>query len=102
MVKMYRSIARVLAVSAAFFSVPALAQSATTGPGQAPSATTALADKSSLDFDQVDANKDGNIDKKEAISVPGLLAVFEKADADRDGRLNRAEFRMAEAQMKRS
>lgn len=100
--RMHRSIARVLAVSAAFFSVPALAQGTTTGPGQTPSAATARPDKSSLDFGSIDANKDGGIDRKEASSAPGLLAVFDKADADGDGKLNRAEFRMAEAQMKRS
>jgi hypothetical protein len=103
---MCRSIARLLAVSAAFFSIQALAQSTTPGttmgPGQAPAAEASRQSARSADFDQLDANKDGSIDKREASSVPGLLAAFDKADADRDGKLNKTEFRIAEAQMKRS
>ena len=99
---MNRSIARVLAVSAAFFGVPAIAQGTATGPGQVPAAQAARQDKGNVNFDQVDANKDGGIDKQEASAVPGLLAAFDKADADRDGKLNKAEFRIAEGQMKRS
>lgn len=103
---MHRSIARVLAVSAALFSIQALAQGtaqgATTGPGQAPADAAAQLDRSSIDFDRIDANRDGGIDKQEATAVPGLLAAFDKADANRDGRLNKAEFRIAEGQMKRS
>jgi hypothetical protein len=98
---MYRNIARLLAVSAAFFSVPALGQVPMSGPGQAP-ATEAARQDQRIGFDQVDANKDGSIDKREASSVPGLLAAFDKADADRDGKLNKSEFRIAEGQMKRS
>jgi hypothetical protein len=96
---MYRNIARVLAVSAACFSIQALAQT-TTGPGQAPSAATERSDRA--DFDKVDANKDGAVDRKEAGAVPGLLAAFDKADANRDGKLDKSEFRIAEGQMKRS
>lgn len=103
---MYRSIARVLAVSAAFFSAQALAQGpaqgATTGPGQAPAADAAQPDRNRIDFDRIDANRDGGIDKQEATAVPGLLAAFDRADANRDGRLSKAELRIAEVQMKRS
>lgn len=96
----FRNAARVLAVSAAFFSTQGLAQTMT-GPGQAPSSAAERA-KSSPDFDKVDANKDGRVDKKEASAALGLLAVFEKADADRDGKLDKSEFRVAEGTMKRS
>jgi hypothetical protein len=99
---MYRNIARVLAVSAAFFSIQAFAQGMTTGPAQAPSAATERSEQSSTDFDKVDANKDGGVDKKEASAVPGLLAAFDKADANRDGKLDKSEYRIAEGQMKRS
>lgn len=63
--RMHRSIARVLAVSAAFLSVPTLAQGTTTGPGRTPSAATARPDKSSLEFGSIDANKDGGIDSSD-------------------------------------
>lgn len=100
--KMSRTIARVLAVSATCFSVPTLAQGTTMGPGQTRAAEANQQDSRKVDFDQIDTNKDGNIDKQEASAVPGLLAAFDKADADRDAKLNKAEFRIAEAQMKRS
>jgi hypothetical protein len=100
MATMSRSIARMLAVSAALFGIEALAQT-TTGPGQTPSAA-AERPRSGADFEKVDANKDGGVDKKEAGAVPGLLAAFDKADANHDGRLDRSEFRIAEGMMKRS
>lgn len=100
---MLRNLARVLAISAAFYGIQASAQQVTPGPGQTPpTATDRAAATRNVDFDKVDANKDGGIDKSEASVVPGLLAAFDRADADRDGKLNRAEFRTAEAQMKRS
>ena len=44
------------------------------------------------DFDRIDRNKDGFIDKGEAGVVPGLSANFERADRNKDGKLDAAEF----------
>jgi hypothetical protein len=44
------------------------------------------------EFDRVDRNKDGFIDKGEAGVVPGLSANFERADTNKDGKLDAAEF----------
>ena len=43
-------------------------------------------------FDKADHNKDGFVDKSEARVVPGLSANFERADRDRDGKLDAEEF----------
>lgn len=60
---------------------PALQQPVATAPA-APS----------LEFEQVDRNKDGVIDKSEAGVVPGLSANFERADKSKDGKLDKDEF----------
>jgi hypothetical protein len=93
---MFRNLARVLAVTAAFYGIPASTQEITTGPGQArPSAAERAGGSGLTEFDRIDGNRDGVIDKAEARALPGLLAVFDMADADRDGRLSRGEFRYA-------
>jgi Ca2+-binding EF-hand superfamily protein len=50
-------------------------------------------------FENVDRNKDGQVDKSEAGAVPGLSANFEKVDRNRDGRLDRGEFTRALAML---
>lgn len=44
-------------------------------------------------FAQLDRNKDGLIDKNEASPVPGLSALFERADTSGDGKLDEAEYK---------
>lgn len=44
-------------------------------------------------FAEVDTNGDGKISMKEASSWESLVAGFDKADADRDGMLSKAEYR---------
>jgi hypothetical protein len=43
-------------------------------------------------FGIADHNKDGFVDKSEARVVPGLSANFERADRNRDGKLDAGEF----------
>lgn len=43
-------------------------------------------------FERADANKDGFVDKSESRVVPGLSANFERADRNRDGKLDAGEF----------
>lgn len=43
-------------------------------------------------FTKADANKDGKLDKMEAEGVPGLAAKFEQVDADGDKMVSKAEF----------
>ena len=50
-------------------------------------------------FDRLDANRDGMVAGPEAQQVPGLEAVFSRADVDHDGRLSRDEFFSAQALM---
>jgi hypothetical protein len=44
-------------------------------------------------FEQLDRNKDGVVDKSEAGGVPGLSALFERADQSGDGKLDPDEYR---------
>jgi len=44
---------------------------------------------------QLDKNKDGAVDKQEAKASPKLADVFDKADANKDGKLNAAELHSA-------
>jgi EF hand len=46
-------------------------------------------------FTKADANKDGKLDKAEAEGVPGLAARFEQVDADGDKMVSKAEFEKA-------
>lgn len=50
-------------------------------------------------FNRFDTNRDGVISAAEARQVPGLNAVFARADGDQDGRLSRAEFIAAQGLM---
>lgn len=80
------------------------AQSTAPAAGAAPGATPPSAEKpaaaekpmSSKDmmaaFTKSDANKDGKLDKAEAEGVPGLGARFEQIDADGDKLISKAEF----------
>ena len=50
-----------------------------------------------LTFEQLDRNRDGYVDRKEAESQPGLDAVFDRADRHPDGRLDKVEYARARA-----
>jgi hypothetical protein len=46
-------------------------------------------------FRQVDGDGDGYVSPAEAARIAGLSPFYERADGNRDGRLNRHEFRAA-------
>ncbi len=48
-------------------------------------------------FKQLDADKDGFVNKAEAERMKGLVAVFDTADENKDGKLDVAEFSKATA-----
>jgi hypothetical protein len=90
-----------LALSAAFAAPTVFAQSATptadpaqTAAGQpasaAPQADAAPGKKT---WEQLDTDKDGNLNKTEAASIPSLQAVFDQADANADGALTGEEYK---------
>ena len=56
-----------------------------------PAATAAAPQKKS--WSDVDVDKDGNLSKTEASSVPALGQVFDKADSNADGSLTAAEYK---------
>jgi hypothetical protein len=46
-------------------------------------------------FEQLDMNRDGHVDRREAGVVQGLDAVFDRADRQGDGKLDRVEYAKA-------
>ena len=48
------------------------------------------------DFKTLDRNKDGYLSRDEVkAGIPEVLAVFDRVDSNRDGKLNPAEYEMA-------
>ena len=48
-------------------------------------------------FDTLDANHDGTISKKEAKALPSLYKEWKQVDANKDGKVDQAEFAQFEA-----
>lgn len=46
-------------------------------------------------FEELDRDKSGFIEISESAALPGLAAAFERADRNRDGRLDKVEFARA-------
>jgi len=59
------------------------------------SSTTAAktTDDDAAEFARLDKNKDGFIDKSEAILEPRLLTNFEAADTNKDGKIDMNEWK---------
>jgi len=66
-------------------SIPASAQ---TTP--APAAKTT--DDDAAEFAKLDKNKDGFVDKTEAVMEPRLLTNFDAADTNKDGKVDKNEW----------
>ena len=76
--------------AAGLVSLPIAAQ---TYPGAAPAATPAKqTDDDAAEFAKLDKNKDGALDKTEAILEPRLLANFDAADTNKDGKIDKNEW----------
>ena len=66
------------------------AAQAEAGPAAAAATGTAPVKKS---WSDVDTDKDGNLTRSEASTVPALAQVFDQADGDGDGTLTTAEYK---------
>jgi EF hand len=79
------------AAPAAGGAAPATDKPAAAMPAEKPMNAKEL----SAAFTKADANKDGKLDKIEAEGVPGLAAKFDQADTDGDKMISKAEFEKA-------
>jgi hypothetical protein len=68
---------------------------ATTAPAARPA--TRPGDDDAIEFEKLDKNHDGVLDKAEAMLEPALLANFAKADTNKDGKISKEEFLSFEA-----
>ncbi len=77
--------------AAGLVSLPIASQ---TYPGTAPAAATTAkqTDDDAAEFAKLDKNKDGALDKSEAILEPRLLANFDAADTNKDGKIDKNEW----------
>jgi hypothetical protein len=50
-------------------------------------------------FEQLDRNRDGYVDRREAAALPGLRAVFDAADRHLRGRLDKVDYAKALAML---
>jgi hypothetical protein len=75
--------------AAGLVTLPVAAQ---TSPGMAPAATAKATDDDAAEFVKLDKNKDGVLDKAEAILEPRLLANFDAADTNKDGKIDKNEW----------
>jgi hypothetical protein len=72
----------------------------TTPPSEAPNAATnpppaTPAPDMSAIFDKLDANHDGKLSQDEVANVPTIAMNFARADTDHDGTISKAEFMAA-------
>jgi hypothetical protein len=75
---------------AALVSLPVSGQ---TTPSNTPSTAAAKAtDDDAAEFARLDKNKDGYIDKTEAILEPRLMTNFNAADTNKDGKIDKSEW----------
>ena len=74
--------------------VSSLPVSAQTTPSNTPLTTAAKAtDDDAAEFARLDKNKDGFIDKTEAILEPRLMTNFNAADTKKDGKIDKNEWK---------
>ena len=83
--------------SVAFAQTYSQAQPATPKPDTAKPATDTTAGYNLM---QLDKNKDGSVDKKEAMVSTTLPAIFDKADSNKDGKLDAGELSAASSMSK--
>ena len=91
------SLSCIVALGAALSAPLAFAQEADPAAADAAQATQAATpapeEAKKISWSDLDADKDGNLTKTEAATVPSLTDVFDQADADTDGSLTPDEYK---------
>ena len=63
-----------------------------TTPATAPAVAPRAGEDDAAEFAKLDKNKDGFLDKAEAMMEPRLLAEWTKVDTNKDGKISKDEF----------
>jgi len=87
----------ILGAAALMAASPASAQSkpsTTTAQANPPSsmASKRAGEDDAIEFGKLDKNKDGYLDKSEAMMEPKVIAKWAEADANKDGKISKEEF----------
>ncbi len=64
--------------------------------------TNTLKEDNTLQFNLVDTDQDGFINKDEAAQVPKIASIYKGADLDQDGKLDANEYERAKHYLKRN
>jgi hypothetical protein len=83
-----------VAQTAAPAAPSATPKAAAAGTDPKPTAAPSAKDKASMEvaFSRADTNGDGKLSKEEAARMPAIAAKFEELDANKDGNLTMDEF----------
>lgn len=73
-------------------ALPASSQGSTASPQRSSSPAPPRPAVAEAAFERADANRDGKLSAQEADTLPAIGARFEQLDKDRDGFLSREEF----------
>ncbi len=84
----------VVLVAALVFGAASVANAQSTAPAMQGTPQSSAKEMDAA-FARADANKDGKLDKKEAEMMPLIAERFAQLDADADGTISRAEFSKA-------
>jgi Ca2+-binding EF-hand superfamily protein len=91
----FEASSRIIIAAFALATPLAFAQTAGAQTAKAPTDMKAMSPEMMAAFERADANKDGKLDRKEAEAMPEIAQRFEMLDTNKDGALSIEEFAKA-------